>query len=138
MLGQHGQESTYLIKNPGCDLEVTKIVIDSGYLNLWEIDIQKNPWHYDFETFKNHYPEIQYAYMGKWLISFCKEIFSRFTGMHQYYEEKLLMTKIEYFQVMHELYAKLLRLNNQRMEVGIDALIAAGLSEEEIVAVGQI
>lgn len=131
------QLDEFLISHPEHDTEITSIVTDSGYLKLWETDIRKNPWYYDFDAFTEHYPEIQYASMGKWLIDLCKGMFYRFKPMHEYYKEKTIQANNEYFKVMLGLYEKLLELNNTRMEVGIDAMIEAGLTKEEMMAIVQ-
>jgi hypothetical protein len=131
------QLDEFLQENPDLDSEVTQIITKSGYLNLWEIDMQRNPWHYDFDTFMNHYPETQFAHTGKWLVNICKELFYRFTIMHRHYQQKSSQVKMDYFEKMYQLYSKLLELNNKRMEVGIDAMIEAGLSKEEIGAIAE-
>lgn len=131
------QLDEYLIKHPEHDNEVSRIVTDTGYLNLWEIDIEKNPWHYDIKEFVNHYPEIQHVHTAKWLVNICKELYFRFETMRQYYEEQSSSNNISYFSKMLELYKKLLELNNKRMEVAIDVLIEAGLDKEEIMGAAQ-
>jgi Permuted papain-like amidase enzyme, YaeF/YiiX, C92 family len=128
------QLDEFLLNHPEHDIEFTRIITESGYLKLWEADTRKNPWYYDFDAFTDHYPETQYASMGKWLIDLCKGLFFRFKPMHEYYKEKTMQANHEYFKVMLELYEKLLELNSKRMEVGIDAMIEAGLTEEEIMS----
>jgi len=67
-----------------------------------------------------------------------KELFTRFSLLKDHYKNNLSKWNMKYFQVMHELYTKLLELNNQRMGIAVDAMIAAGLSEKEIRAIGQV
>ncbi len=36
-------------EHPEWDAEIAKAYRDCGYLDLWKIDFQVNPWHYDVE-----------------------------------------------------------------------------------------
>ena len=45
------QITQYVITHPVHDDEISKIYKDSGYLTMWEYEIQKNAWRYDGELF---------------------------------------------------------------------------------------
>lgn len=45
------QLATLLISRPEFDDEITFIVKNSGYLTLWKIECQRNPWRYDAREF---------------------------------------------------------------------------------------
>ena len=45
--------NTLLIKNPEYDYQITDILKNSGYLEIWKMDCEKNPWKYDGELFLN-------------------------------------------------------------------------------------
>lgn len=40
-----------LIENQSYDLEITEILRKSGYLEIWKIDYEKNPWRYNKDLF---------------------------------------------------------------------------------------
>ena len=47
----------YLLGHPEMDKPFDKILRDSGYLDIWKYDYEKNPWYYYFEAFEQGTPE---------------------------------------------------------------------------------
>jgi hypothetical protein len=45
--------TSFLINNPSFDNEITDIYKQSGYLDMWRYEQEKNPWRYNAELFKN-------------------------------------------------------------------------------------
>ena len=41
----------YLIQEPMYDREISKVIKDSGYLTMWEYEVEKNKWRYDAKLF---------------------------------------------------------------------------------------
>lgn len=48
---QYDQAFRFLIDNPHFDEKFTEIVEASGYLELWKMELAKNPWRYDYDLF---------------------------------------------------------------------------------------
>ncbi len=40
----------FLIRHPEHDSTVNQLYIDSGYLDVWTFEFNKNPWHYDLDA----------------------------------------------------------------------------------------
>lgn len=129
-----------LIRNPEYDFQITDILKKSGYLEIWKIDYEKNPWKYDgsiFLTFNNQ----------KQLVKFRKEIgnhsldyndlriamaygeLSLFSGrtpsvneglryQHQYDLYSYLFSKhnLDYFYTQIKLYEQLLENCRKRID----------------------
>ncbi len=117
------QIDQYLTSHPDMDSDFIKILNDSGYLELWKTDVEKNPWHYDFSQFKAHYPKAQFKGLGEQIIKQEEAIYGRMSPMHHYYSGKFSDTGLIYFEKMAQLYKKLLELNRNRLGVGIDATL---------------
>jgi hypothetical protein len=49
------QLSKFVLENPDKEPQITKIIEESGYLTMWQMDTESNPWHYDPKLFFEHY-----------------------------------------------------------------------------------
>ena len=54
------QLEEFVIKNPENDEAIENIIRDSGYLDQWRVEMEKNPQNYDFEHFAAYYPSAQW------------------------------------------------------------------------------
>jgi len=54
------QLEAYIAAHPELDEPLTQIVSDSGYLDMWKMEMAKNPHNYDFEKFAIVYPKAQW------------------------------------------------------------------------------
>lgn len=43
----------FLMENPDYDNQITELLKNSGYLEIWKMDCEKNPWRYDGKVFLN-------------------------------------------------------------------------------------
>ncbi|MGA8882827.1 MAG: YiiX/YebB-like N1pC/P60 family cysteine hydrolase [Acinetobacter sp.] len=44
---------SFLVENPEYDNQITELLKNSGYLEIWKMDCEKNPWRYDGKVFLN-------------------------------------------------------------------------------------
>ncbi|MBA9072358.1 hypothetical protein GGR22_000484 [Flavobacterium gossypii] len=117
------QVNDLIIQKPEIDAELTKFVIESGYLTMMESDIEKNPWHYDAEKMIEHYrnPK-QLAGSAMFFASTEKKTRERL-DMTIY--TLIQMNKDyprEYFKMEIELYEKLIGFSQQRETEAIKVL----------------
>lgn len=117
------QLSSYVINNPDKDTEITRAILDSGYLSLWEIEIKENPWFYDYQLFDNYFndiePKIIVAY---YLATTEQENRERFILTLNSLEFGQMISNLNYFDVLISLYEKQIELSHTRENIGIDIL----------------
>ncbi|MGV3586194.1 MAG: YiiX/YebB-like N1pC/P60 family cysteine hydrolase [Adhaeribacter sp.] len=103
---------------PEYDDIISELLITSGYLMHWEIDLKANPWIYDYSLFKKHFPdkEFQINLARKQLIveneraeMFEEILFSHFCRFQQH--------ELKSFALQIQLYLKLMDLNRMRIQV---------------------
>ena len=131
------QINALLISEPHFDKEIVEILETSNYLTLWKIEFEKNPWYYDYEKFKKKHSKNQSESAARIMVITFKDLYQRFTPMENYYQENFKKTGLVFFKKLFELYTKLNELNNLRLTVAMDAMIDAGLSENEIMEIAQ-
>ncbi|MEM5496577.1 YiiX/YebB-like N1pC/P60 family cysteine hydrolase [Paraglaciecola mesophila] len=102
------QITQYVITHPEHDEEISKIYKESGYLTMWEYEVQKNAWRYDGELFLNlPLSDNELIEMAKLEKSSAKETLSRYKiNLEQYFYINEVH-KLEYSRVQFELYKKL-------------------------------
>lgn len=117
------QLANELIKQPEKDSEIVKVIKDSGYLEMWKKDVNKNPWFYDFENFLEHIrnPK-QILEIGTFLSTTEKTTRSRFIETKKFLEKGYKYSGLEYFKIEIELYDKLIELSKTRENIGLLAL----------------
>jgi hypothetical protein len=120
------QVNDYAEAHPEMTAEIIQLFKDSGYLEIWKYDIQKNPWHYSFEAFSEHYPVEQWKSLIEEIEKQEEALFRRFKPMHDHFQEQFKITGNAYYKLMADLYVKLLELNLKRLTVAIDARISIG------------
>lgn len=115
----------YLVLNPEQDAHFCRLLEGSGYLSVWQIECEKNPWQYDL-ALMNALPDAEMS-------SYCWSTLhaedagpNRFVvnrgGYLQFWNEYGL----EFFRIMAELYETLATLHAQRIEVAAKWLEARG------------
>ena len=117
------QLGNYIIANPQKDDEITEIVIKSGYLEMWKMDVDKNPWHYDYKEFLNHYKNPnQRKEVGYFFASSEHQTRERFIYSLNANQEAFAFCGLKFFKTQVDLYRKLIDLSEQREFVGLLAL----------------
>lgn len=144
---------TLLIKNPEYDYQITDILKNSGYLEIWKMDCKKNPWKYDgkiFLNFKNpnelikfkkanelkdaSYSDLIIAMAIGELNLFSGKTISvndglRFQHQHDNYSLLFKQYKLNYFQTQIKLYDQLLINCRKRINAAEYVLKHYGLIE---------
>lgn len=113
------QLSKYVLENRDNEPEITEFIRNSGYLKMWEKDINKNPWYYDYEKALEHWKNPnQKIKVGEFFASSEEYTRHRFEisldtmkFWHKFYQQ-------EYFRDQIELYEKLIELSKTREDVG--------------------
>jgi Permuted papain-like amidase enzyme, YaeF/YiiX, C92 family len=109
------QLSKYVLENPDKEPEITKIIKDSGYLTMWQMDTESKPWHYDSKLFVEYYKHPrQIVDVALFFATTEKETRNRFEITLEALEFGYLFYQQEYFAIQIELYHKLIELSLQR------------------------
>lgn len=122
------QLTKYVLDNPEQDYAVAEIVTKSGYLSLWQLDIDNHPEHYDYTLFLESYPDPQHA-IGKALWSATTEPDTRWR--FEVTLETLLSTtgsrQLRYCSEQIDLCKKLIELSFRRESTARQVLRHHGL-----------
>jgi len=117
------QLSKYVLENPDKDNEITNIIEKSGYLEMWQGDVERNPWHYDYKELIKHYANPrQRKEVGYFFATTERETRERFYQTLEALEFGYSFYGQRYFKVQIDLYKKLIELSETREFVGILAL----------------
>lgn len=109
------QLSKYVLENPDKEPEITKVVENSGYLTMWQMDTESNPWHYDSKLLIEHYKNPrQIVDVALFFATTEKETRERFEMTLETLEFGYLFYQQKYFALQIELYDKLIELSLQR------------------------
>ena len=117
------QLSKYVIEHPDKEPEITKVIEDSGYLTMWADDVKKNPYHYDYEKFIEHYKNPQQAIeVAVFFATTESETRERYHQTLETVKFVYIFHKLKYFANEIELYEKLLELSYQRELTALQVL----------------
>lgn len=110
----------YLVAYPEHDAEISQLYLESGYLAVWKIECDKNPWHYDLD--------LMLAIHGRdtQLREYCETILvdqdaslQRFEVNRAGYSILLERHGLKTFRLLKELNEKLIDLHAKRCEVAL-------------------
>lgn len=105
------QLSKFVLENPDKEPQITKIIEESGYLTMWQMDTESNPWHYDPKLFIEHYKNPrQIVDVALFFATTEKETRDRFETTLETLEFGYLFYQQKYFAIQIELYEKLIEL----------------------------
>jgi hypothetical protein len=114
------QLSKYVLEHPEREKQITEILIKSEFLNLWKIDVEKNPWYYDYKEFLKHYTNPQQRKeVGYFFATTENQTRERYFQTLNALEFGYSFYKQEFFKLQIDLYKKLIELSEQRETVGI-------------------
>lgn len=113
------QLSKYVLENREKEPEITKFIRNSGYLKMWEKDINKNPWYYDYDKALEHWenPD-QKKGVGEFFAYSEQSTRHRFKISLEAMKFGYKFYQQEYFRDQIELYEKLIELSKTREDVG--------------------
>jgi len=117
------QLSKYVLENPDKESEITKIIESSGYLTMWQIDTDNNPWYYDPNLLIEHYKDPrQIVDLALFFANTEKETRQRFEMTLETLKFGYSFYQQKYFAIQIELYEKLIELSLQRELTGLKVL----------------
>jgi hypothetical protein len=111
------QISAHLFKNPLHDEEISKIIQESGYLALWQIDYIKNPWRYDSAAFLAlNVPRSQKLEVANAQRNAAMNQLNQFHFMYSQFVQLWRKKKLQYFALNITLYLKLKEITKARVD----------------------
>ncbi len=117
------QLSKYVLDNPDKEPEISKIIENSGYLTMWQMDTEKNPWHYDPKLFIEHYQNLrQFVNVALFFATTERETRDRFKRTLETLEFGFSFYQQRYFAIQIELCNKLIDLSLQRESTALKVL----------------
>ena len=118
----------HLVDNPEHDAHFCRLLESSGYLSVWQIERNMNPWQYDL-ALMNAVPDADVE-------GYCwKTLNNENAGSHRFIINRgayTLLSRVnglEFFRVMADLYEMLAVLHRQRVEVAAKWLETRGRIE---------
>lgn len=111
------QLAQFLFDNPQHDDDLTKIVEDSGFWDMWRYDLEKNPWRYDGEVFWSRGIQKDRLLAGA---TFEREealkMIARYTSVRLSYTDAFSHRPLKYFRREIELYETLVSVHQRRVD----------------------
>lgn len=108
---------------PQFDEQVLGILIESGYLELWKMDIERNPWFYDYSEFEKRFTNKQQRQeIGKKQALSEMEIRSRFRTTFETLLSGFKERPLKSLTIQIALYQQLIELSETRMNVWEQAM----------------
>jgi hypothetical protein len=121
----------YLVSHPEKDNEFCGLLVSCGYLSIWEIEKNKNPWQYSLQ--------IMEAESDGGIEEYCQSVLSNEqVGPNRYVVNRggyrLLHAQygLEFFRIMLGLYERLATLHRHRVDVATAWLKANGHLETRV------
>lgn len=115
---QYEQVAQCVLDHPEFDEAITQALQRSGYLEIWKIDVEINPWRYDAEIFLNSTNAVQDIINSAYFeIQSAAEMIARFEFLRRQYDEINGRFPRRYFQTEHSLYTHLVSLHTKRHDV---------------------
>lgn len=112
------QLGDYVIANPSSDLEIVNIVKKSGYLDMWKMDLENNPWFYDFDEFLVQFPNPEQRFeIGSEQSLEEPKIRERFIITLATNKRAFKITNLKIFKTFIDLNEKLIELSLMRDKV---------------------
>jgi hypothetical protein len=120
------QLTEFMRDNPEFDASISDVVKQSGYLDNWKIEMDKNPDYYDFNLFQVKCPFEQWKDVGTQFLAMANANLKRFEPMQVLYNELSRDFSLEYFEIFRELYINLVETASRMKAVGQTAITQSG------------
>lgn len=122
-LQTYEQLTQCIIDNPKYDAEITKIIENSGYLFLWQIETQDNPWRYNIDEFiKLPLSKDKLLNFARKELESAEDLKHNYLLMYNLFLEIFQNTQLQFSVIHIILYKKLLELTNLRIMICKDIL----------------
>ena len=113
-----GQVAEFLAENPHHDEVFTKIMNESGYLDLWLVDIDNCYWRYDVDEF------IATDFSNRDMLELANEeiisgtrLMDLYVFMFIQYSHRLIYYPLAYYLLIKNLYLKLIKITAIRINI---------------------
>ncbi|WP_444905086.1 YiiX/YebB-like N1pC/P60 family cysteine hydrolase [Microbulbifer sp. CnH-101-E] len=112
-----GNLDQFVIDNQGYDLEITNIVVKSGYLTMFDYELDKNPWRYNGQLFLSLNIEDAYKKeLAEFELESAENQIRLYSHNYRMCQNILGQSFLRYFEVKMDLYKKLIYFMNKRVE----------------------
>lgn len=109
--------ATYLVENPIHDAAISSIILQSGYLSIWEPEYQQNQWRYNEELFLNlDISSERKIKLAQDELSAAKSSLELHSYNYIQFQKLLLCRELTYAKIMLGLYRGLINRANERIE----------------------
>lgn len=111
------QLAQFVLDNPHYDDDLTKIVEDSGFWDMWRYDVERNPWRYDGEIFWSRgIQEDRLAEGARFEREEALKAIERYTAVRRSYAHAFSHRPLKYFRREIELYETLISVHQKRVD----------------------
>lgn len=117
------QLMNYLLVDPKYDKQITNIIQDSGYLLLWQHEIDANPWRYNQEAFmdipvtKRELRDLAFKELDS-----AKNTRARYVLMYEQFMHVFQAKRLQYALINIMLYRTLIELTDKRISISSHVL----------------
>lgn len=108
--------------HPQWDAHIAKVYRESGYLDLWKMDFEINPWHYDVDVMDACFPEARREEMRSACVASIREAYTggvRFAVDLAYYRDAFAQHGLETDGQLVALYEQLVRNDQLRRDTAL-------------------
>lgn len=119
--------NNFLFHNPKEDAFVCRTLSESGYLDVWRVEMNARPFHYNFDLFDSMPDSVEDKR------AYCLSVIANFeNGIYRYrvnfkgYENFYRQTGLQAFRILENLYKDLLRMHEIRLSIAKQWLEANG------------
>ena len=106
----------YLATNPDDDEFMCRAIESSGYLSVWNVNIENSPWQYDL-SLMSKLPDAEIEAYCRAVLTNEKEGKNRYIANRSVYGQLSRQYGLRYFSLMYNLYDHLAFLHGKRIEV---------------------
>lgn len=111
------QLGQFVFDNPHYDEDLTKIVDESGFWDMWRHDVERNPWRYDGEIFwSTGIQKDRLAVGAEFERQEALRMIERYTSLRQTYVQAFSHRPLKYFRRKIELYETLIAVHQKRVD----------------------
>lgn len=112
------QLTQLVISYPNYDSAVSTIVMESGYLTFWKIDVLRNPWRYSKEAFERvPVPHDEKLRVAEQELAVARAQLNQYGQMADFFSRHWSKYRLHYLALELQLYTKLVELCRDRIVV---------------------
>ena len=113
----------FLIYYPTFDRAISQITINSSYLDLWCIDIDRSFWRYDFDEFISlPISKEDLHELARFEISSGSRLLKLYSFTHEQYIQRSKYLPLNYFNLIIDLYSRIVKISDIRLATAAKVL----------------